>query len=60
MKEIYSALETATAIIRKERAKMDMVVETLIKKETIEKEEFIALVGESPKAPKFSPKPAVA
>ncbi|MBP9827575.1 ATP-dependent zinc metalloprotease FtsH [Patescibacteria group bacterium] len=57
---LAGALETATSIIRKERAKMDKVVETLIKKETIEKEEFIALVGESPKAPKFAPKPAVA
>lgn len=57
---LQSALETASKIIKDNRPKMDQVVAELLKKETIEKEEFIALVGPATKAPKLTPKPAQA
>lgn len=56
---LRGALETATKIIRENRPKIEAVVKTLVEKETIEKEEFIALVGPAVKAPKFTPRPAV-
>ncbi len=55
---LQEALETATNLIKNNRSKMDQVVAALLKNETIEKEEFIALVGPATKAPKLTPKPA--
>lgn len=49
---VGEALDRATAIIHKERAKLDAVVEALLKTETIEKEAFEAIVG--PHAPRPS------
>ncbi|MBI4457723.1 ATP-dependent zinc metalloprotease FtsH, partial [Candidatus Uhrbacteria bacterium] len=45
---IHEALETAQGIIRRERKKMEKIVEVLLEKETIEKEEFEALFAEHP------------
>jgi len=45
---IRGAMETARGIIRTERVKLDRVVEELLKKETIEKEAFEALLGKKP------------
>jgi len=56
-KLLQGALETATKIVKENRAKMDQVVASLLKNETIEKEEFITLVGPAVKAPKISPRP---
>ena len=39
-KLVNGALETARDIITKERHKLDLIAETLLKKETLEKEEF--------------------
>jgi cell division protease FtsH len=47
---LNNAKETARAIIRKERPRIDAIVKHLLEKETIEKEEFIALVGPAIKA----------
>ena len=55
---LKGALETATELLRKNRDKIEAVVKVLLEKETIEKEEFIALVGPAAKAPKFTPIPA--
>lgn len=55
---LQEALETATNLIKNNRSKMDQVVAALLKNETIEKEEFITLVGPATKAPKLTPKPA--
>ncbi len=52
------ALDTATKIIKDNRPKMDQVVQALLKNETIEKEEFTALLGPAIKAPRVVPKPA--
>lgn len=57
---LKSALETATKIVKDNRSKMDQVVQALLKNETIEKEEFTALVGPAIKAPRVVPKPAQA
>ena len=45
--ELQGELDTFSAerVIREQRAKMDKVVETLMKQETIEKEEFAALMA---------------
>ncbi len=53
---LKEALHTATTIIRANRHKMDLVVTTLLKQETIEKEEFVALLGPAIVAPKLTPK----
>lgn len=57
-KLLSDALATATRIVKDNRPKMDQVVHALLKHETIEKEEFITLIGPAVKAPKISPKPA--
>jgi cell division protease FtsH len=57
-KLLQGALETATKIVKSNRPKMDQVVNALLKNETIEKDEFITLVGPAVKAPKISPRPA--
>lgn len=49
-KLLNDAKEVAREIIRKERPKMDAVVKHLLEKETIEKDEFISLVGPAKKA----------
>ncbi|MEK9155289.1 MAG: ATP-dependent zinc metalloprotease FtsH [Patescibacteria group bacterium] len=54
---LHNAKETARGIIRKERAKMDAIVKHLLEKETIEKEEFVALVGPAVKAETQKPLP---
>ncbi len=54
---LNDAKEVARGIIRKERAKMDAVVKHLLEKETIEKEEFIALVGPANKSQPLTPLP---
>ncbi len=59
-KLLSGALETATRIVRENRVKMDQVVAALLKNETIEKEEFISLIGPATKADKLIPKPAAA
>lgn len=55
---IDGALKSARSIIAKHRAKMEKVVERLIEKETIEQDEFIAIVGEKPPAPVRMPRKA--
>lgn len=57
-KLVDEAFHTATAIVKKHRKDMDKIVQVLLEKETIEKEAFIELIGESQKAPKFIPKAA--
>ncbi len=57
-KLLHDALETATAVIKSNRPKMDLVVTALLKNETIEKEEFTTLVGPAITSPKLTPKPA--
>ncbi len=52
---LNDAKETARRIIREQRPKMDAVVKHLLEKETIEKDEFIALIGPAVKA--MSPVP---
>jgi cell division protease FtsH len=58
------ALKTAKAILVKHRAKLDAIVTTLLEKETIEQEEFAAIVGEkrAPQrvAPRRTPEPPTA
>jgi cell division protease FtsH len=49
-KLLNDAKETARRIIREQRPKMDAVVKHLLEKETIEKEEFISLIGPAVKA----------
>ncbi len=58
-KLLDNALKTATQLIKDNRDKMDKVVEVLLKKETIEKEEFETLVGPPVKAARLKPMPAV-
>ncbi len=48
---IHDALKTARGVITKHRAQMEKVVAALIEKETIEQDEFIALLGEKPSVP---------
>lgn len=55
---IDGAIKSARSIIAKHRAKMEKVVERLIEKETIEQDEFIAIVGEKPPAPVRMPRKA--
>ncbi len=55
---LNDAKETARRIIHEQRPKMDAVVKHLLEKETIEKEEFIALIGPATKAPTPVPLPA--
>ncbi len=57
-KLLNDAKETARRIIREQRPKMDAVVKHLLEKETIEKEEFIALIGPAVKATTLVPLPA--
>ena len=45
---VDQALKTALSIIKNNGDKMKLVVEKLLEKETIEKEEFISLVGKKP------------
>lgn len=47
---LNNAKETARKIIQQERPKIDAVVKHLLEKETIEKDEFIALIGPAVKA----------
>lgn len=54
---LNAAKETARGIIRKERAHMDAIVKHLLEKETIEKDEFIALIGPAVKAQTLAPLP---
>jgi cell division protease FtsH len=56
-KLLSGALDTATRVIREQRSKMDQVVSSLLKNETIEKDEFVALIGPATKAPRVIPKP---
>ncbi|MFA5946431.1 MAG: ATP-dependent zinc metalloprotease FtsH [Patescibacteria group bacterium] len=55
-KLINAALETATKVVTENRPKMDQLVNELMTKETIEKEDFEKLFGPAHKAPKFAPK----
>jgi cell division protease FtsH len=55
---LHAALETATRIVREQRKAMDEIVNVLLEKETIEKEEFEKLVGAKKKAPLMTPKTA--
>ncbi len=55
---LNEAKETARRIIREQRPKMDAVVKHLLEKETIEKDEFIALIGPAIKATSPVPLPA--
>lgn len=55
---LTNAKDTARSIIRKERTHMDAIVKHLLEKETIEKEEFIALIGPAIKAQTLVPLPA--
>ena len=52
-----AAKETARGIIRKQRVQMDAIVKHLLEKETIEKEEFISLIGPAIKAETLVPLP---
>ncbi len=54
---LNAAKETARGIIRKERAHMDAIVKHLLEKETIEKDEFVALIGPAIKAQTLVPLP---
>lgn len=54
-KLLANAFETAKRIVIENREKMDKLVQELMKKETIEKEEFEALMGPPIKAPKLEP-----
>ncbi|MCH8049167.1 ATP-dependent zinc metalloprotease FtsH [Patescibacteria group bacterium] len=53
-----SALETARKIIRKHREHLEKIVNILLDKETIEKEEFEGIVGPPNKAPELKILPA--
>ena len=55
---LNTAKETAKNIIRTQRAKMDAVVKHLLEKETIEKDEFVSIVGPAIKAVVPTPLPA--
>ncbi len=55
---LADALTTATRIVREQRKAMDAIVNVLLEKETIEKEEFEKLVGDKVKAPLMIPKVA--
>jgi cell division protease FtsH len=55
---LNTAKETAKNIVRTERAKMDAVVKHLLEKETIEKDEFVSIVGPAIKATVPTPLPA--
>lgn len=50
-----SAFEKSTALIREHRDMLDAIAKTLLDKETIEGNEFLALLGESPKIEEPSP-----
>jgi cell division protease FtsH len=50
-----SAFEKSTAVIREHRDMLDAIAKTLLEKETIEGNEFLALLGESPKTEEPSP-----
>jgi cell division protease FtsH len=52
---LNNALKIAKEIIKNNRKKMDEIVEVLLKKETIEKEEWEKIVGVPKKMPKFQP-----
>ena len=49
---IRNAQARATAIIREKRALLDTIAKTLLKKETLEEKEFLALAGERPEPEK--------
>ena len=55
---LANAKETARTVIRQQRTHMDAIVKHLLEKETIEKEEFIALIGPAVKAETLVPLPA--
>ncbi len=54
---LNAAKETARGIVRKYRVQMDAIVKHLLEKETIEKEEFISLIGPAIKAEMLVPLP---
>jgi cell division protease FtsH len=54
-KLLDTAQKTASRLIKENRDKMEKVVKVLLEKETIEKEEFEALVGPAIKAAKLKP-----
>ncbi len=51
---LNNALQTARDIIKKHRSDMDKVVDVLLKKETIEKEEWESIIGPPNKPPKLA------
>ena len=55
---LAEALATATRIVQEQRKAMDSIVNVLLEKETIEKEEFETLIGAKKKAPLMVPKAA--
>lgn len=55
---LNEALQTATRIVKEQRSAMDSIVNVLLEKETIEKEEFEKLIGAKVKAPLMVPKAA--
>lgn len=55
---LNEALITATRIVQEQRKAMDSIVNVLLEKETIEKEEFEKLIGAKKKAPLMVPKAA--
>jgi cell division protease FtsH len=57
-KLLDNAKETARRIIRERRPQMDAIVKHLLEKETIEKEEFIQLIGPAIKAEPLTVLPA--
>lgn len=52
---LNNALKRARDIVKANRKKMDEIVEILLKRETIEKEEWEKILGKGEKAPKFKP-----
>lgn len=52
---LSDALKRAREIIKKNRKEMDKIVDILLKKEVIEKEEWEKILGGVKKAPKFKP-----
>ncbi len=55
---LNEALITATRIVQEQRKAMDSIVNVLLEKETIEKEEFEKLIGPKKKAALMTPKAA--
>lgn len=51
-----NALKTAKAVLTKQRAKLEKIVAVLLEKETIEQDEFTAIVGEKRTAKPFEPR----